>query len=229
MTVARREAPAPSAGGALSAAALVERFKAERVFWRQFTVAEQIVARHDASVLASLEDLLTQTDRHLRGNVAFILAALGDPRGFEVVATILNDRSYRTEGQRIAIASSDLRYRVERQIASDRYYAAHLLGDLRDPRATPLLSALLTDPAVRAIVPWALGRIGDTRAIAPLLDALDQDDPTMRVLVIDALTTLHATEAIPRLTSLLNDQRQARFGAQVSVAAAAKAAIEGLR
>jgi len=229
VTVARREAPAPSAGGALSAAALVERFKAERVFWRQFTVAEQIVARHDASVLASLEDLLTQTDRHLRGNVAFILAALGDPRGFEVVATILNDRSYRTEGQRIAIASSDLRYRVERQIASDRYYAAHLLGDLRDPRATPLLSALLTDPAVRAIVPWALGRIGDTRAIAPLLDALDQDDPTMRVLVIDALTTLHATEAIPRLTSLLNDQRQARFGAQVSVAAAAKAAIEGLR
>ena len=229
VTVAHREPPTPTSESSLSTAALVERFKTETVFWRQFTIAEHIVARRDASVLASLEDLLTQTDRHLRGNVAFIFAALGDPRGFEVVTAILNDGSYRPEGQGVAIASSDLRYRLERQIAADRYYAAHLLGDLRDPRAIPLLAARLTDPAVRAIVPWALGRIGDTRAIASLLDALDQDDPTMRVLVIDALTTLHATEAVPRLTSLLNDERQARFGAQVSVAAAAKAAIEALR
>jgi hypothetical protein len=32
-------------------------------------------------------------DRHLRGNAAFIYAWLGDPRGFDVIAAILSDRS----------------------------------------------------------------------------------------------------------------------------------------
>ena len=51
----------------------------------------------------------------------------------------------------------------------------------------------------------------------------------MRVLVIYALETLHATEALPRLTVLLNDHRKSTFGAQVSVADAAKAAIAKLQ
>ena len=142
---------------------------------------------------------------------------------------ILNDRSDRPEGQGIAGASSDGRYHVARQIAADRYYAAHLLGDLRDPRAVPVLVPLLKDGEVNSIVPWALGEIGDKRAIGPLLDALDDDSPTMRVLAIYALETLHAKEALPRLISLLNDDRKSNFGAAVSVADAARAAIAKLQ
>src|SRR5688572_26339158 len=37
---------------------------------------------------------LTHDDRHLRGNVAFVLGRLGDPRGFETIAAILADRYY---------------------------------------------------------------------------------------------------------------------------------------
>jgi hypothetical protein len=223
--VAPIEARAPVFDTTLSPAALVERFKTEKVFWRQFTIAEEIAARGESTVLSSLEPWLAHEDRHIRGNAAFIFGRFGDPRGFEVIAEILTDHADRREGQGIGIAPGDGRYRVGRQIRSDRYYAAHLMGDLGDPRAVPILVPLLKDKEVRSIVPWALARIGDQRAVGPLLDALDDDDPSMRVLVIYALDTLHAEEAVPRLRSLLDDHRKATFGAQVPVAEAAKAAI----
>ena len=226
--VAPRESPKPKVVTP-STGVLLEQFRSEKVFWRQFVIAKEIVDRRDASVLPSLAEWLSHEDRHLRGNVAFILAGLGDPRGFDTIIEILNDRSDRPEGQGIAGASSDGRYHVARQIAADRYYAAHLLGDLRDPLAVPVLVPLLKDGEVNSIVPWALGEIGDKRAIGPLLDALDDDSPTMRVLAIYALETLHAKEALPRLISLLNDDRKSNFGAAVSVADAARAAIAKLR
>jgi hypothetical protein len=227
--VAPREAPAPTVDTTLSSAALVEQFKSEKVFWRQFTIAREVVDRKESSVLPSLARWLSHEDRHVRGNAAFIFGGLGDPRGFQVITDILTDRSDRPEGQGIATASSDGRYHVERQIASDRYYAAHLLGDLRDPRAVPILVPLLKDKEVSSIVPWALGQIGDKSAVGPLLDALDEDNPSMRVLAIYALETLNAKEAVARLISLLDDHRKSNFGAQVSVAEAAKAAIAKLQ
>jgi len=213
----------------VSSAALVEEFKSEKVFWRQFTIAKEIVDRHDASVLPSLAPWLAHEDRHIRGNVAFIFAALGDPRGFQTIVDILTDLSDRPQGQGIPTASSDGRYHVERQVTADRYYAAHLLGDVRDPRAVSILVPLLKDEEVNWIVPWALGQIGDKRAVGPLLDALGEDSPSMRVLSIFALETLNAKEALPRLISLLDDHRKSNFGAQVSVAEAAGAAIAKLR
>jgi HEAT repeat protein len=103
------------------------------------------------------------------------------------------------------------------------------LGDLRDPRAVSILVPLLTDSEVTSIVPWALGQIGDKRAVGALLDALDDDNPSVRVLSIYALETLNARGALPRLISLLDDHRKSNFGAQVSVADAAKAAIAKLQ
>jgi hypothetical protein len=227
--VAPREMPKPAFDKTLSSGALMEELKREKVFWRQFAIAEEIAGRHDASVLPSIVSWLDHEDRHLRGNAAFIFARLGDPRGFQVITDILSDRSDRPEAQGIAIAPSDGRYRVARQIATDRYYAAHLLGDLRDARAIPILVPLLKDNEVKSIVPWALGQIGDKSAIRPLVDALDDESASMRVLAIYALETLQAKEALPRLTSLLNDHQRSNFGAQVSVAEAAKAAIAKLQ
>jgi hypothetical protein len=226
--VTPREAPTPTVDNTLSSVALVEKFKNEKVFWRQFTIAKQIVDRHDASVLPSLVPWLAHEDRHIRGNTAFTFAALGDPRGFQTIVEILTDFSDRPEGQGIP-GSTGWRYHVEPQIRADRYYAAHLLGDLRDPQAVPILVALLSDKDVNSIVPWALGEIGDKRAVGPLLDALDEDSPSMRVLSIYALETLNAKEALPRLIALLNDHRKSNFGAGVSVAEAAKAAIAKLQ
>jgi HEAT repeat protein len=199
------------------------------VFWKQIEIGKVITGKHDASVLSPLADWLGHPDRHIRGNVAFIFASFDDPRGLQTIADILADRSERPEGQGVPTAPSDGRYRVERQVASDRYYAAHLLGDLRDPRGIALLVPLLDDPEAQSIVPWSLGQIGDKRAIPPLIAALDNDDPSNRVLVIYALEALDAKEAVPRLMTLVNDDRKSRFGALVTVSEAAKAAIAKLR
>src|SRR5436190_12132569 len=227
--IASRQAPKPTVDASLTVNALVDQFKTEKIFWKQMDVAKAIVEKRDASVLPQLADWLRQEDRHIRGNVAFIFGSLGDPRGLLTIADILTDRSQRSEAQGIAMAPSDGRYRFEQQVAADRYYAAHLLGDLRDPRGIALLVPLLHDRETQSIVPWSLGQIGDKRAIPPLLASLDNDDPSMRVLSIDALETLHATEAIPRLLALVDDNRRSHFGAGVTVSEAAKAAIAKLR
>jgi hypothetical protein len=217
------------ADSALSTEALVERFKREKVFWQQLLIAQQIVERHDAGVIPSLIGWLTHEDRHIRGNAAFIVGRLGDPRGFQVIADMLDDRSDRPEGQGIPGISGDGRYRVAPQIAADRYYAVHLLGELRDPQAVPILVALLKDPQVNYKVPWALTQIGDKRAIGPLINALDEDSASMRVAVIYALEAMNAKDALPRLTALLDDPRMSNSGAQASVADAARAAIAKLK
>jgi hypothetical protein len=222
--VGRRELPEPAVDKTLALPALVEQFKSEANFIRQFAIAQEIAGRHDARILPSLAAWLTHEDRHARGNAAFIFASLGDPRGFQVITGILTDRSDRPRG---VIAHGN--WTLQAQIRSDRYFAVHLLGNLRDVRALPILTPLLTDAEVNYHVPWALGRIGDKRAIAPLLDALNDESPSIRVLVIYALETLKAREAVPRLVALLNDQGRSNFGAQVTVADAARAAIAALQ
>jgi HEAT repeat protein len=208
-----------------SAAELLDQFQTSTVFWKQFEVAKAIVAARDTKVLPQFESLLTHEDRHLRGNAAFILAGLADPRGFDVIVAILADRSERRAVYEI---SSVGRPWVQGQIREDRYYAAHLLGDLKDPRAIPILVPLLKDPDVNYIVPWSLAQIGDRSAIQPLIGTLSDRDPSMRVLAIHALEDLKASEALPKLRELLTDNERCNFDKLESVAHAAQSAIARL-
>jgi HEAT repeat protein len=206
------------------ASELVQQFKVNQVFWQQFEIAEKLVNLHDLAVLRQLEPYLEDQDRHVRGNAAFVFAALGDDRGFEVIVGILNDRSDRPRGQ-----GAGGNWSVPEQIESDRYYAAHLFGDLRDPRAVPLLTPLLHDHEVNWIVPWSLGQIGDKSAVPPLIHTLSDPSSDMRVLAIYALEKLKAKSALPRLRLLLNDNEMTHFDGQETVAEAAKKAVAELQ
>ena len=196
------------------------------MFWQQIEVAREIVAAHDISVLPKLQRWLTHEDRHLRGNAAFIHAGLGDPGGFDVIVAILGDRSERRGVHNISSVGLPS---VQGQIREDRYYAAHLLGDLKDPRAIPILVPLLNDTEINYIVPWSLGQIGDRSAIQPLIQTLSDSNPSMRVLAIYALVELKATEALPRLRQLLDDNERSHFDKSESVAEAARDAIAKLQ
>jgi hypothetical protein len=205
---------------------LVEQFKVITTFWKQFEVAQQIVALHDNRVLQELEPWLRNEDMHQRGNAAFIFASLGDDRGFQVIKAILEDRS----PQRAVFRTDDTGSPSPKlQIRADRYYAAHLFGDLKDPRAVPILVPLLKDPDVNWIVPWSLGEIGDKSAIPALIETLGDSSPDMRVLAIYALQQLKAKEALTQIRALLNDQEKTHFDGLVSVAEAAKAAVASLQ
>jgi HEAT repeat protein len=203
---------------------LLQQFENTKVFWQQFEVAKAIVAARDASILPKLEPWLTHQDRHLRGNAGLVFAGLGDSRGFYVITAILDDRSERPITQGIPAGNPSSRA----QIRSDRYYAAHLLGDLKDPRAVPILVPLLKDADVNWIVPWSLGQIGDESAIEPLIATLSDKDASMRVLAIYALVELKATKALPKLRQLLGDNEKCRFDKLESVAEAAQVAIAKL-
>lgn len=201
--------------------ALVKEFRDAEVFWRQFDIGKKFVALRSPEVVNGLEPWLQHEDRHIRGNVGFVFAVLGDQRGLEVIAAILNDQSDRQEGQ----GRPSGRWSLKEQIRADRYYAVHLLGELRHARGVDLLLPLLTDEQVNYKAAWALGQIGDSRAIGPLIVALRDSKALMRISAIHGLETLRAKEAIPHLRALLNDRELPSAGDQVSVADTARAAI----
>jgi hypothetical protein len=207
-----------------SASELFDKFESAGIFWQQFEVAKKVVEVHGVSLLPQLESWLIHDDRHVRGNAAFIFAALGDRRGFDVITAILSDHSDRSEGQGVPARP----WTIQGQIAADRYYAVHLLGELKDPKAVPLLVALLHDEQVNYKVAWALGEIGGKPAVEGLVDALRDKSPDVRVIAIEALGKLNAQESLPSLRSLLDDNERSHFGQLVSVADAARTAITKL-
>ena len=107
-----------------------------------------------------------------------------------MITAILKDFSEHSERSPGKAFGSPFGWSLREQIRQDRYYAAHLLGELKDSRAIPILVPLLTDSDVNYIVPWSLGQIGDRSAITPLIASLGDPDPSMRVLAIHALEEL---------------------------------------
>jgi hypothetical protein len=178
-----------------TASGLLEQFENTTVFWEQFLVAKKIVALHDKSVLPHLEPWLRCEDMRRRGNAAFVFARLGDDRGFQIIKAILEDRSTKRAVFEIDSAGHPS---PRQQIRADRYYAAHLFGDLRDVRAVPILIPLLKDEEVKLIVPWSLEEIGDTSAISALIEALGDNSLEMRAAAHRSLEKLQAKEALLR-------------------------------
>ena len=213
---------------------LVRQFESETEFTRQFQVAKAIVAANDRTVLPRLEPSLTHKDRCLRGNAAYIFARLGDRRGFDAIVAILGDHSADREVHFVAVnplTGPIVGRSLPMQIRQDRYCAGHLLGELKDPRAIPILLPLRADPDVSPTVPRSLKQIVDSSSIPNLIGLLSHSDPGIRVLAIDALVELKATEALPRLRQLLNDNAtpDGFFDESESVAEAAQAAIAELQ
>jgi HEAT repeat protein len=87
---------------------------------------------------------------------------------------------------------------------------------------------LLKDPTIDYKVGWALGQTADKSAITPLLDALNSAKADVRVIAIQSLEQLRATEALPQLRNLLDDEDRSSFGTGISVAEAARRAISTL-
>ena len=193
---------------------VVERFKAG-AFSQRLEIAKSLIAAHDTRNLARIESLLADPDRHLRGDTAFVFASLGDSRGLDVILAILSDRVDRPKGQGVGCVirgDGDSCWSVKRQIVADRYYAVHLLGLLRNPRAVPTLVSYIEDPDIDYKIPWALTNIGGKEAINGLIVALRSRNPEVRVYAVEGLEDLHATDAVPEITPLLDDQGVSRYG-----------------
>ena len=198
--------PDVSSMQALSARERLNRFKQENVFWRQFEIGQALAAATDRGAIAELEAWLTHDDRHVRGNVAFVLGRLGDPRGFETIAEILADRS-----------------RVLRP--------GHPWREMERAGADSCRSLLRSASAWRLEGPARRGvarlfterpRCGRHRAVVARRNRgspcgwtpdrqLERDDPSVRVLAISALEKLNAREALAKVTSVAAGQQEIQF------------------
>jgi HEAT repeat protein len=204
-------------------AALVEQY--ERIgLSGGIELARNAASVQDADLLKRLEQQLEHTDRRLRADAALIFALRGEPRGFDVLQGILDDRSDRPKGWAFPFA----KWSVAGQIHSDRYYAVHVLAFVRDRRAAELLLPLLADPGLNDKAAWALGNVGDRLAIPALIERLGDEDALMRTSAIGALARLEAAEALPHLRALLNDPALPRAGDQIPVSERAKTAIAAI-
>jgi len=215
---------------------MITTFQRETVFWQQAEIGDRLVSRAKLADLAPLEPWLTHDDRHTRGNVAWVFAKLGDRRGFDTLVAILGDRSVQRVVHEPVLATNvpldEWRKSPEAmtyQIRTDRYYAVHLLGTLRDPRAVPVLIPLLDEDEQGYNAAWALGEIGDARAIPPLIRALSNKDAVVRVAAIGALQKLNAREALPQITALFDDHAIPQAGEQVPVGQTARKAAHSLQ
>ncbi len=64
---------------------LIEQFEGAKYFWEQLEIGRKIVKQRNSIAISRLAKFLNDSDRYLRCNAAFVLAGLGDDRGFRVI------------------------------------------------------------------------------------------------------------------------------------------------
>ncbi len=108
-----------------------------------------------------------------------------------------------TSQERVRELIRDLSHRNE----DIRWAAASALARIGAAAVEPLIAALDDkDSVVRLRAAWALGRIGDERAVGKLVSTLRDGDWSVRMRAADALGTLRAHPATDALLPLLRDE-----------------------
>ena len=180
-------------------AELLRKFEAATHAWQQLHIAKQIVELGDRSVMSSLLPHLDADDEHLRCNAGFVVAKLGDDRGLNAIISELKTKKARLS-QRV---KSD----TGKPFLEERYgyYAIHVLGKLRDRNAVPVLIEFLEREEEHHDIEWALGEIGDDRAIPALKRVLNHVDPHRHLWAGCALAKLGDPLGIPTVAGFLKD------------------------
>ncbi|MSR57869.1 MAG: hypothetical protein EXS05_09365 [Planctomycetaceae bacterium] len=184
----------------------VNEFSKAEYSWQQHEVARQIIAHGDKKIIPKMTKFLETTDRHRRCNAALVLAGLGDPRGLPALIGELKDKNPRP-----AVSGGRLRSNGtpddEGQILEDRYYAATLLGQLKNREAVPALIEATTDKTIHYAAAISLGEIGDKSAI-PALRKMAADFPDNKLWAGYGLAALGEQQGFDLLfEAALSDSR----------------------
>jgi HEAT repeat protein len=90
-----------------------------------------------------------------------------------------------------------------------RLTAASALGTIGDTRAVePLIAALDDEQGVSEVAALALGEIGDPRAVEPLTNSLGDDNWEVRSSAAKALGKIGDDRAVDPLVNLLGDKNE---------------------
>ena len=211
---ARALAQAPPGPAAVQAeiAELLVAYPNTQYFWQQTDIARRLVAIGDPAVVDSIELYLDTTDRRRRCNAAYVLAAFGDERGTQVLIGELEDTGTDKRDMREGVSRTGPPSReadLRRQVVSDRYLAALLLGDLRSTAAVPALIAATRDSTINYQAAISLGEIGDPSALPALREMIERF-PEQKTWAGYALATLGDTQGFEVLKDALSDPQWVR-------------------
>lgn len=188
--------------------------------WRERAFAAELLGRvGNAKAVPALLETIQATraeDADVREIALRALARIADPRAVEALVVALKQAEVWL-APRIAdilvrhgepVVDPMLAFLAEPTRHPARAWAANILGELKVARAFPALITALKDldDEVRAKAAGALGKLGDRRAVAYLLDHLLTDPaPFVRARIAGALGQFQGNEVIDRLVRALGD------------------------
>ena len=192
---------------------LLSEYATAEYFWQQTDIARKLIATGDRQIIAAIQPYLETNDRSRRCNAAFVLAGLDDERGAVILISELQDTvpGTRAVGSVDFVGNPSAEALAMRQMVQDRYFAALLLGELRERSAVPALVAVTHDDSINYRAAESLGEIGDASAIPALREmavAFAEEGALARVSAGYGLAALGAREGfdILRDVALLDPQ-----------------------
>jgi len=152
-------------------------------------IATELRNNGDVMAIGPLIDVLTNLkpsakNRYAREEIIKTLGEFEDERAVKILIISLEDKNEHIRSRaaqalgRIGATSSIIPLIKS---LNDKYWfarcrAAEALGKIKAKQAADSLITLLKDDYVRKYAAWALGEIGDTKAVKPLIDALDEEN-----------------------------------------------------
>ena len=190
--------------------------------WRRATSASLLGRMRSDAAVAALVGLMSDESDDVRMTAARSLAAIGDPAAVDALTTALADSSRWTATtvatDLIEMGSAAMPTLVEIAASADSdkagahdaaVTAVRVLGEIRDPRAGPVLVRLVEsarDLNIRARAAAALGSVGGPLAPPALRQALLDDAWPVRAQAAASLNALGDRESIPALSAAIEDE-----------------------
>ena len=166
-----------------------------------------------------IKSLYYKRDYHVRMHAAEALGEIGDKRSVDPLIHALENedglvRKYVAEalgkiGDERAVDPliHTLVHALENADGFVQKHVGEVVMKIGQPAVEPLILALEhKDKNVRSYVAWALGRIGDKRAVGPLIHALENEDGLARSRVIEALGKIGDERAVDPLIHALENE-----------------------
>jgi HEAT repeat protein len=190
--------------------------------WRRASSAMLLGRMRSDAAVAALVDLMGDEDDDVRMVAARSLAAIGDPAAVEALTVALADPSRWTATTvasdlvemgpaavptLVEIASATASGRAGAQEAA--VTAVRVLGEIRDPRAEPVLIRLLqeaTDLDLRARAAVALGELGGPLAPQALRTALRDPAWQVRAQAASSIGALGDRGSVAALSAAIADR-----------------------
>ena len=152
---------------------------------------------HDTRAHDPLMDALEHGDQRSINEALAGLGTLGDGRPLALLLALARINPADPAPPLVTMPSRERKV-AERLLNSRSANAVEALGRLGDPRAIdPLLEMLEMRPSYSII--RALGMLGDSRAVEPLLGLVDHQDAVIRYNVYEVLGQLGDVRALPAL------------------------------